>query len=229
MKNEDEPCVYKKVSGSAIFFLVLYVDDILLIGNDIPTLQSVKSWLGKFFSMKDLGKAAYIIGIKIYKDRSQGFLGLNQSGYIDKVLKWFSMQDSRRGFLPMSHGIKLSKSQCLTMKDERERMDKIPYASVIGSTMYAMLCTRPNVSNALSMTSRFQTDPGECHWIAVKNILKYLGRTKDIFLIYGGKEGELVISGYTDAGFQSDLDDFRLQSSFVFSLNWGDMSWRSSQ
>ena len=160
MKNEDEPCVYKKVSRSAIIFLVLYVDDILLIGNDIPTLQSVKSWLGKYFSMKDLGEAAYILGIKIYRDRSQRLLGLNQSGYIDKVLKRFSMQDSKRGFLPMSHGIKLSKSQCPTTKDKRERMDKIPYALAIGSIMYAMLCTQPNVSYALSMTSRFQSDVG---------------------------------------------------------------------
>ena len=182
MKNEDEPCVYKKVSGSAIVFLVLYVDDILLIGNDIPTLQSVKSWLGKCFSMKDLGEAAYILGIKIYRDRSQWLLGLSQSGYIDKVLKRFSMQDSKRGFLPMSYGIKLSKSQCPTTKDEREHIDKIPYASAIGSIMYAMLCTQPDVSYALSMTSRFQSDPGECHWIAIKNILKYLRRTKDIFL-----------------------------------------------
>ena len=141
MKNEDEPCVYKKVSGSAIVFLVLYVDDILLIGNDIPTLQSVKSWLGKCFSMKDLGEATYILGIKIYRDRSQRLLGLSQSGYIDKVLKRFSMQDSKRVFLPMYHGIKLNKSQCPTTKDERERMDKIPYASAIGSIMYAMLCT----------------------------------------------------------------------------------------
>ena len=163
MKNEDEPCVYKKVSGSAIVFLVLYVDDILLIGNDIPTLQSVKSWLGKCFSMKDLGESAYILGIKIYRDRSQRLLGLSQSGYINKVLKRFSMQDSKRGLLPMSHGIKLSKSQCPTMKDERERMDKIPYASAISSITYVMLCTRPDVSYALSMTSRFHSDPGECH------------------------------------------------------------------
>ena len=186
MKNEDEPCVYKKVSGSAIVFLVLYVDDILLIGNNIPTLQSVKSWLGKCFSMKDLSEAAYILGIKIYINRSQQLLGLSQSGYIDKVLKRFSMQYSKRGFLPMSHGIKLSKSQCPTTKDEKEHMDKIPYALAIGSIMYAMLCTRPDVFYALSMTSRFQSDPGECHWIAVKNILKYLRRTKDFFLIYGG-------------------------------------------
>ena len=69
IKNEDEPCVYKRVSGSIVVFLVLYVDDILLIGNDIPTLQTVKSWLGKSFSMKDLGEASYILGIMIYRDR----------------------------------------------------------------------------------------------------------------------------------------------------------------
>ena len=182
MNNEDEPCVYKKVIGSEIVFLMLYVGDILLIGNDIPTLQSVKSWLGKCFSIKHLGEAAYILGIKIYRDRSQWLLGLSQSGNIDKVLNRFSMQDSTRGSLPMSHGIKLSNSQCPTTKDEREHMDKISYASAIGSIMYAMHCTRPDVSCALSMTSRFQSDPGECHWIAVKNILKYLRRTKDIFL-----------------------------------------------
>ena len=162
--------------------MVLYVDDILLIGNDIPTLQNVKSWLGKCFSMKDLGEAAYILGIKIYRDRSKRLIGLSQSTYINKVLKRFSMQDSKRGYLPMSHGITLSKSQCPNTKDERERMSKIPYASKIGSIMY--LCTRPDVSYALSITSRYQSDPGESHWTAIKNILKYLRRSKDMFLVY---------------------------------------------
>ena len=96
IKNEDEPCVYKKVSGSAVVFLVLYVDDILLIGNDIPILQNVKSWLGNYFSIKDLGEAAYILGIKIYRDRSRKLIGLTQSTYMDKVLKMFSMQDYKR-------------------------------------------------------------------------------------------------------------------------------------
>ena len=94
-KNKDEPCVYKKISGSAIVFLVLYIDDILLIGNDIPTLQNVKSWLGKCFSMKDLDEAAYILGTKVYSDRSRKLIGLSQSAYIDKVLQRFSMEDER--------------------------------------------------------------------------------------------------------------------------------------
>ena len=155
IKNEDEPCVYKKVSGSTILFLVLYVDDILLIGNDIPILQNVKTWLGNCFSMKDLGEAAYILGIKIYRDRSKRLIGLSQSTYIDKVLNRFSMQDSKRGFLPMSHGISLNKTQCPITYDERERISKIPYASVIRSIMYAILYTRPDVLYALSMISRY--------------------------------------------------------------------------
>ena len=80
--------MYKKVSGSVIVFLILYlyVDDILIIGNDVSTLQSVKIWLSKNFSMKDLVEATYILGIIVYKDRSKRFFGLSQSTYIDKFL-----------------------------------------------------------------------------------------------------------------------------------------------
>ncbi|KAK8661347.1 hypothetical protein V6N13_052240 [Hibiscus sabdariffa] len=206
IRNEDEPCVYKKFSGSIVSFLILYIDDILIIGNDIPTLQSIKTWLSSCFSMKDLGEAAYILGVKIYRDRSRRLLGLSQSTYIDKVLKRFSMEESKRGFLPMRHGISLSKEMCPSTPQERERMSQIPYASAIGSIMYAMIC----------------------HWTTVKNILKYWRRTKDVFLVYGGDE-ELRIKGYTDASFQTDKDDSRLQLGFVFCLNGGAVSWKSSK
>ena len=128
----------------------------------------------------------------------------------------------------MSHGIHLSKTQCPTTTDERERMSKVPYASAIGSIMYAMISTRPDVSYALSVTSRYQSDPGEGHWTAVKNILKYLRRTKDVFLVYGGEE-ELVVTGYTDASFQTDKDDSKSQSGYVFTMNGGAVSWKSSK
>ncbi|GMJ03847.1 cysteine-rich RLK (RECEPTOR-like protein kinase) 8 [Hibiscus trionum] len=228
IRNEDEPCVYKKASGSIVSFLIINVDDILIIGNDIPTLQSVKTWLSNCFSMKDLGEAAYILGVKIYRDRTRRLLGLSQSTYIDKVLKRFSMEYSKKGFLPMRHNISLTKDMCPSTPQERERMNKIPYASAIGSIMYAMICTRPDVSYALSMTSRNQVNPGESHWVAVKNILKYLRRTKDIFLVYGGEE-KLSVIGYTDASFQTDKDDSRSQSGFVFCLNGGAVSWKSSK
>ena len=107
-------------------------------------------------------------------------------------------------------------------------MSKIPYASVIGSVMYAMLCTRLDVAHALSMTSRFQQDPGEKHWTAVKRILKYSRRTKGLLLVYGGEE-ELIVNGYSDAVFQTDVEDSKSQSGYVFCLNRGVVSWKISK
>ena len=82
-----EACVYKKVSGSSVAFLILYVDDILLMGNDIEFLDSIKGYLNKSFSMKDLGEAAYILGFKIYRDRSRRSISFSISTYLDKILK----------------------------------------------------------------------------------------------------------------------------------------------
>ena len=194
---------------------MLYVDDILLIGNDIPSMQATKAWLGKCFEMKDLGEAAYILGIKIYRDRPRRILGLSQSTYIDKILRRFEMHDSKKGYLPIRHGLKLSKTQCASTPDELKRVSGIPYASAVGSIMYAMICTRPDISYALSCVSRFQSTPGEDHWIAVKTILKYLRRTKDAFLVYGGKDEELEVTGYVDASFQTDKCTGKVIKEFV--------------
>src|SRR4051812_38011175 len=99
VQNFGEACIYKKVSGSSVAFLILYVDDILLIGNDIEFLDSIKGYLNKSFSMKDLGEAAYILGIKIYRDRSRRLIGLSQSTYLDKVLKKFKNGSSKERVL----------------------------------------------------------------------------------------------------------------------------------
>ena len=124
--------------------------------------------------MKDLGEAAYILGIKIYRDRSKRLLALSQKTYLEKILKRFNMENSKKWFLPVPRGSRLSVTQCpVTTKDRRE-MFIVPYASTIGSIMYAMLSTRPDVALAISLTNRFQSNPGNEHWNAVKNILKYL-------------------------------------------------------
>ncbi|KAJ9546934.1 hypothetical protein OSB04_019477 [Centaurea solstitialis] len=228
-KSEFVPCVYTKFSGSIVTFLVLYVDDILLIGNDVPTLQSVKAWLRRCFQMKDLGEATYILGIKIYRNRSRRLIALSQSTYIDKILKRFRMDESKKGFIPMQHGIVLSKAQCPESSQDKNKMKSIPYASAIGSIMYAMLCTRPDVAYSVSVMSRYQQNPGEAHRVAVKNILKYLRRTKEMFLVFEGSEDEISVTSYTDASFQTDRDDFRSQSGYVFTLNGGAISWKSSK
>ncbi|GJU10433.1 retrotransposon protein, putative, ty1-copia subclass [Tanacetum coccineum] len=204
-QNRDEPCVYQKASGSYVAILILYVDDILLIGNNIPMLQDVKSYLGRSFAMKDLGDVAYILGIKIYRDRSKRLIGLCQSAYIEKILKRYYMENSKRGTIPMQEKLKLIKSQGASTTAEKQRMQN-------------------------NITIRFQQNPGEEHWTAVKNILKYLRNTKDMFLVYGGNmERELRVSCYTDAGYLTDADDLRSQTGYVFILNGGAVDWKSTK
>ncbi|GJX05744.1 retrotransposon protein, putative, ty1-copia subclass [Tanacetum coccineum] len=198
-QNRDEPCVYRKASGSNVVFLILYVDDILIMGNNIPRLKEVKDYLGKCFSMKDLGEAAYILGIKIYRDRSKRLIGLSQSAYIDKILKKFNMHNSKKGYLPMEVKHELSNEMCASTPEEVAYMKKVPYASAVGSIMYAVRCTRPDVAFAQNLVSRYQQNPGKLHWVAVKHILKYLRNTRDMFLVYGGKpDTELNVIGAVD-------------------------------
>ena len=91
-----EACIYKKVSGSSVGFLILYVDDLLLNGNDIEFLDSIRGYLNKDFSMKDLDAAAYILGIKIYRDRSRRPMILSKNAHLDTILKEFKIDQQRR-------------------------------------------------------------------------------------------------------------------------------------
>ncbi|GJW22965.1 retrotransposon protein, putative, ty1-copia subclass, partial [Tanacetum coccineum] len=229
-QNPDEPCVYLKASGSNVAFLVLYVDDILLMGNSVTMLQEVKSWLCKCFSMKDLGEAAYILGIKIIRDRSKRLIALSQSAYLEKILKKFRMENSKKGYTPMMEKPDYRKSQGAKTPTEVQRMLRVPYASAIGSIMYAVRCTRPDVAFAQNLCSRFQQNLGEIHWTAVKTILKYLRNTKNMVLVYGAKpEDELKVSCYADASFQTDKDDTKSQTGYAFVLNGGAVDWKSAK
>ncbi|GJV51222.1 retrotransposon protein, putative, ty1-copia subclass [Tanacetum coccineum] len=196
-QNPDEPCVYLKASESNVTFLILYVGDILIMGNNIPMIQGVKSYLGRCFAMKDLGER-------------------------------FHLENSKRGSIPMQDKLRLSKSQGASTPAELKRMQNVPYASAVGSIMYAVRCTRPDVAFAQNITSRFQQNPGDLHWTTVKNILKYLRNTKDMFLVYGGDlKRELRVSCYTDAGYLTDADDLKSQTGYVFVLNGGAVDWKS--
>nr|GFA17603.1 retrotransposon protein, putative, Ty1-copia subclass [Tanacetum cinerariifolium] len=105
---------------------------------------------------------------------------------------------------------------------EMKRMQNVPYASAVGSIMYDVRCTRLHVAFAQNIKSRFQQNSGEAHWIAVKNIFKYLRNTKDTFLVYGGDpEVELRVNCYCDVGFETDRDDTKSQTGYVFVLNEG--------
>nr|GEX85783.1 retrotransposon protein, putative, Ty1-copia subclass [Tanacetum cinerariifolium] len=230
IQNRDDPCVYHKASGSDVGFLILYVDDILIMGNNIPRLKEVKDYLGKCFSMKDLGEATHILGIKIYKDRSRRLIRLSQSAYIEKILKKYNMHNSKKGYLPTEVKHDLSNELCASTPEEVAYMKKVPYASAVGSIMYAVRCTWPDVAFAQNLVSRYQQNPRKLHWVAVKHILKYLRNTRDMFLVYGGKpDTELDVTGFYDASWQCDKDDTKSQMGYVFVVNGGAVDWKSKK
>ncbi|GJU62039.1 retrotransposon protein, putative, ty1-copia subclass [Tanacetum coccineum] len=198
----NEPTIHD-ASGSNVTFLVLYVDDIIIIGNHIPSLQSIKDYLGKCFAMKDLGEATFIIGIKIYRDKSKRWIGLGQNAYMDKILKRYKMDNSKRGHIPMRERLDLNKTQGASTPKEVKHMQNVPYASAVGSIMYDVRYTRPDIAFA---------------------------NTKDMFLVYGGNpEAELRVDCYCDAGFETDRDDTKSQTGYVFILNGGAVDWKSSK
>ena len=144
--NMVDECVYHKFSGSKHIFLVLYVDDILLATNDIGLLHKIKRFLSNNFKMVDLGDVSFVLGIKIYQDRSQGILRLSQKGYINKVLKRFCMQSCKLIDTLVTKGDKFGLSQCSKDDMEIQAMRGTSYALTVGSLMYAQVCIRPDIA-----------------------------------------------------------------------------------
>ncbi len=146
-----DKCIYLKVSGSKICFLVLYVDDILLATNDKGLMHEVKQFLSENFDRKDMGEAYYLIGIKIHRDRFRGILTLSQETYINKILERFRMKDCSPSVAPIVKGDRFNLNQCPKNDFEREQMKNIPYASAIGSLMYAQVYTRLDIAFVVGM------------------------------------------------------------------------------
>nr|GEZ36541.1 retrotransposon protein, putative, Ty1-copia subclass [Tanacetum cinerariifolium] len=140
------------------------------------------------------------------------------------------MNNSKRGYIPVQEKLDLNKTQGASTPKEVKRMQNVPYASAVGSIMYAVRCTRLDFAFAQNITSRFQQNPGEPHWTAMKTIPKYLKNTKHVFLVYGGNpEAKIRVDCYCDVGFKTDKDDTKSQTGYVFVLNGGAVEWKSSK
>ncbi|WKA02171.1 hypothetical protein VitviT2T_020389 [Vitis vinifera] len=226
VENVMDQCIYLKVSGSKVCFLVLYVDDILLATNDKGLLHEVKQFLSKNFDMKDMGEASYVIGIKIHRDRFKGILGLSQETYINKVLERFRMNNCSPSVSPIVKGDRFNLNQCPKNDLEREQMKNIPYASAVESLMYAQVCTRPDIAFAVGMLGRYQSNPGIDHWKAAKKVMRYLQGTKDYKLMYR-RTSNLEVVGYSDSDFAGCVDSRKSTSGYIFILAGGAISWRS--
>jgi len=139
---------------------------------------------GEFY-MKDLGSVKKILGMEIFRYKTQKRLFLSQKDYIQKILVRFGMANSKPISTPLLEREKLYAIINVQTQADQDYMSKVPYSSVVGSLMYAMVCTKPDLDYAVSMVSRFLNQPQKEHWKAVKRIFRYLKGTTNVGLIYG--------------------------------------------
>ena len=142
------------------------------------------------------------------------------------------MRDSKLVNVPIPVGTNISAEQCPKTQEEEEDMSRVPYASAVGSLMYAMVCTRPEISHVVGVLSRFISNAGKEHWTIVKQVFRYLRGTSDYGLCYQerpGLERVLDIRGFVDADWATDLGQRRSTSGYVFSLFGGAVSWMSKR
>ncbi|CAM8965984.1 unnamed protein product [Rhodiola kirilowii] len=217
--NQSDKCVYSKFddSGNGVI-ICLYVDDMLIFGTNIKCINQTKEFLSSKFSMKDMGEAEVILGIRI--ERVKGGLALTQSHYIEKVLKKYKYLDCR----PVNTPFESSKH---LFPNKGAPVSQLEYSRVIGSLMYAMTSTRPDIAFAVGKLSRYTSNPSEDHWQAVHRVLWYLKGTMNLGLVYS--EFPSVIEGYSDASWISNEEDHSSTSGWVFLLGRGAISWASKK
>jgi hypothetical protein len=135
----------------------------LVEGPNKDRVQELKAQLAREFDMKDLGPANKILGMQIHRDRKDRKNRLSQKNYLRKFLRRFNMQDCKPISTPFPVNFKLS--SCMSPSNEAERMEmsRVPYGSAVGSLMYAMICIRLDIAQAVGVVSRFMTDPGKEH------------------------------------------------------------------
>jgi hypothetical protein len=161
-------CVYIKFVDGSPIYLLLYIDDILIVAKSKIDIANLKTQLSSKFEMMDLGVAKKVLGMEITRGRKFSLLFLSQHGYIQKVLYHFNMHDSKTVSTPIPPHFKLSSSQSPNTDSEFEYMPKVPYSSVVGSLMYAMICSHLDLSYAMNLVSRYMANPSKEYWNDVK-------------------------------------------------------------
>src|SRR3954470_4236100 len=198
---------------------MLYVDDMLIACQDASKIDELKRMLSSVFDMKNLGTAKKILGMEIKREREKGRLFLSQGKYIEKVLERFNMINAKPVSTPLALHFNLSAKQSPSTEAELEAMKKVPYASVVGCLMYAMVCTRPDLAQAISVVSKYMSNPGNDHWKAVKWILRYLKGTKSTGIMLERQQRDACITGFVDSDYGGDLDKRRSTTGYgMFSL-----------
>ena len=208
--------------GSLI--IAVYVDDLLIIGPDKRKIEQLKEKLRKQFKMTDLGPCHFYLGMTVTRDRPNRTLRLSQTAYIEKILRDHGMSDCKPVDTPMDPK---SQPQPAPPGYESGPILRKQYQSAVGSLMYAMLGTRPDIAYAVSIVSRYGSNPTEAHFSMVKRILRYLRSTIHLQLTF---RGELhPVKGYADADWAGDQETRRSTSGYVFDIGSAAISWSSKR
>jgi hypothetical protein len=219
--NADHSIYVNMTTG---IILCIYVDDLLLFAHTRDEVERLKRQLSDEFDMKDLGEVERFLGMEVRRDRQRKLISLGQVSYINEILARFGMNDSHAVSTPVALGTKLEPTG-----GDDEQFDSHTYSSAIGSLMYAMLGTRPDIAYAVSMLSQFSANPSEKHWGAVKRVFRYLRGTSTYTLVYDGKKSVNGIHGYCDSDYAGDIQTRRSTSGYVFLSAGAAISWSSKK
>lgn len=189
-------------------------------------LKKLKETLSTEFEMKDLGPAKKILGMTIQRDRNLGRLTLSKEEYLHKVLMIYCMDQVKSVSTPLGAHFKLRAS-----KEQEDTdysfMDTVPYSNAVGSIMYAMIGTRPDLAHPVGVICRFMSNPNREHWDAVRWVLRYIKGTQNYKLVYT-RDASFKVKGFCDSDFAADLAKRRSITGFIFTVGGNVVSWKSS-
>lgn len=189
--------------------------------SDDNTLNQVVKQLMNEFKMTDLGSVKQFMGLSINIDKSKGILTIDQAQYANKILKKFEMKDCKPRSSPMEIGLRLSPA--------KENLTENPYRELVGSLMYLVMGTRPDIAFALNYFSRFQESASDEHYGYLKGILRYIKSTVDMKLCYRRYEDVNPLLGFVDADWAADTVERKSTSGFLFKAFGNTIIWSSKK
>ena len=189
-KSNSEPCLFSRGSGEQQVLLAVYVDDQIIMSKSLQQVKQVKAAMSQAFAIKDLGDASYVLGIAITRDRANRKLQMSQGQYLTDILARFNMLECKGIGTPMDANQKLHRGSRLAA--EQEVVERLPYQRLVGSIMYAMIGTRPDLAYAVGVLAQHMQQPRKAHWKAAQRVLCYVQATKELKLTFqagAGAEG----------------------------------------
>ena len=219
-KSKHDSCLYSRSTNGEDLFVAIYVDDLVMSGSSLNCIEMFKSELKRRFNMKDLGQLSFCLGMEIAQDREKGTIKLSQAKYISDVLRRFGMTSCHPSPVPMQPGLQLFSSSVPDTSG-------YPYREVVGSLMYLMTSTRPDIAFAVSKLAKFLNCHGAEHHAAAQQVLRYLKATQDLGLVYQKSEQPQDLLCYSDSDWASDVETRRSTTGYIFILSGAPISWKS--